>query len=162
VIARRAKPVLTAAAAALLVATLGALITDLSPWYYDLRQPAWKPPDMLFGPVWTAIFSLTALSGIYAWNGAPARAPRVRMLWLFAFNLALNILWSALFFRFRRPDWALAEVGLLWLSIAGLIWFLAPYSKTAAWLLVPYLAWVAFAAALNLEVVKLNYPFAAA
>ncbi len=155
----RVRPVIAAAVTAVTVAVLGALITDLSPWYYSLREPAWKPSDMLFGPAWTLIFGCTALSFVYAWNRAPADAPRRRMLWMFVLNLVLNILWSTLFFRLRRPDWALAEVGFLWLSIAVLIWVVLPYSKAAAWLLAPYLAWVAFAAALNFEVVKLNYPF---
>jgi tryptophan-rich sensory protein len=161
IVNRRLKPIAAAALAALLVAGLGALITDLSPWYYGLRQPAWKPPDLLFGPAWTLIFSLTALSGVYAWNGAPAGARR-RIAWLFALNLGLNMLWSVLFFRLRRPDWAFAEVTLLWLSIAMLMAMVAPYSKTASWLLAPYLAWVTFAAALNLQVVRLNPPFGAA
>ncbi len=155
----RVRPVIAAAVTAVTVAVLGALITDLSPWYYSLREPAWKPSDMLFGPAWTLIFGCTALSFVYAWKRAPADAPRRRMLWMFVLNLVLNILWSTLFFRLRRPDWALAEVGFLWLSIAVLIWVVLPYSKAAAWLLAPYLAWVAFAAALNFEVVKLNYPF---
>jgi tryptophan-rich sensory protein len=71
----------------------------------------------------------------------------------------LNVLWSWLFFRARRPDWALAEVGLLWLSIVLLIVLAARASTSAAWLLAPYLLWVAFAAALNLAVVRLNAPF---
>ena len=158
-ISRRARPVIAAAIAAVVVAGLGALITDLSPWYYSLRVPPWKPPDILFGPAWTLIFSLTYLSFVSAWNRTSMREPRRRMLWMFSVNLGLNILWSLLFFRLRRPDWALAEVGFLWLSIAALIWIVAPYSKAAAWLLVPYLAWVAFAATLNLELVKLNAPF---
>jgi len=158
-LSQRAKPVILAAAAAMLVAGLGALITDLSPWYYSLREPSWKPSDMLFGPAWTLIFSLMALSFATAWSRATSRSIRLRMLWAFALNLALNILWSVLFFRFRRPDWALMEVALLWLSIVALIWLVAPCSKTAAWLLAPYLAWVSFAAILTLEVVRLNYPF---
>jgi benzodiazapine receptor len=152
--------VLAAAAAALAVGLLGALVTDLGPWYYGLRKPAWQPPDWMFGPAWTAIFGLAALSGILAWNGAPDAASRRRIGWLFAANAVLNILWSALFFRFQRPDFALAEVVLLWLSILALILLLPGSSRAASWLLVPYLAWVTFAAMLNLAVVRLNYPFA--
>jgi tryptophan-rich sensory protein len=74
-------------------------------------------------------------------------------------NAFLNVSWSLLFFRLRRPDWALAEVGMLWLSILVLLVFLGRVSRTSGWLLVPYLAWVAFAAALNLAVVRLNGPF---
>lgn len=153
-------PVAAAAAAAFAVAVLGALVTELGPWYYSLRQPAWKPPDWLFGPAWTLIFACAALAGIAAWRDAPDRRLRAQLVALFAINACLNILWSVLFFRMQRPDWALAEVVLLWLSIAALIVVVTPHSRSAGWLLVPYLAWVTFAALLNLAVVRLNYPFA--
>jgi tryptophan-rich sensory protein len=78
---------------------------------------------------------------------------------LFALNLALNVLWSVLFFALRRPDWALAEVVALWMSIAVLIGVLARHPRSGAWLLAPYLAWVSFAAVLNLAIVRLNAPF---
>lgn len=156
---QRWKPIGGAALAAAAVAGLGAWITDLGPWYQGLKQPVWKPPDALFGPAWTLIFGLAALAGISAWMHAPDRASRMRVIWLFALNGALNVLWSLLFFRLQRPDWALAEVGFLWLSIAALMLFFGPYSKAASWLLVPYIAWVTFAAMLNFAVVRLNYPF---
>jgi tryptophan-rich sensory protein len=74
--ARRWKPVAVAAAAALAVAGLGALMTDLGTWYAGLRQPSWKPPDWLFGPAWTLIFALTALAGVEGWRCAADRAGR--------------------------------------------------------------------------------------
>jgi benzodiazapine receptor len=159
--ARRWVPVVAGAAAATAVAVTGALVTELGPWYYGLRQPAWKPPDWLFGPAWTFIFACAAVAGILAWERAPDRAARRRVIWLFALNAGLNVLWSVLFFRLQRPDWALVEVGLLWLSIVVLIWIPASYSRAASWLLVPYLAWVTFAALLNFAVVRLNGPFGA-
>jgi benzodiazapine receptor len=152
-------PILWAGLAALAVAVLGALMTELGDWYYGLRQPPWKPPDQLFGPAWTLIFALAALSGAHAWSRLPERRHREWLLVLFALNGFLNVLWSLLFFRLQRPDWALAEVGFLWLSIALLLAFLARHDRAAAWLLVPYLAWVTFAATLNLAVVRLNGPF---
>jgi tryptophan-rich sensory protein len=156
------RPVLAAALTAFAVASLGALMTDLGPWYQGLRKPAWQPPDWLFGPVWTLIFALAALSAVLAWQSARTRAARRWIVGLFGLNAFLNILWTMLFFRFHRPDWALLEVGLLWLSIAVLMVVLAPHSRAASWLLAPYLAWVTFAAALNLAVAELNAPFAAA
>jgi tryptophan-rich sensory protein len=84
---------------------------------------------------------------------------RGRLLAAYALNAALNIAWSWLFFRLRRPDWALAEVALLWLSIVLLMLLSARHSAAAAWLLLPYLLWVAFAASLNWGVVRLNAPF---
>jgi benzodiazapine receptor len=149
-------PVLAAGAAAIVVAVLGASMTELGPWYQNLNKPDWQPPDWAFGPAWTIIFALAALSAASAWRDAPNEASREWVIGLFALNGFLNVLWSALFFRMHRPDWALVEVGFLWLSILLPMLIFARYSKTASLLLVPYLAWVTFAALLNFEVVKLN------
>lgn len=157
--ARRARAVLAAAGAAITVAVLGGLATDLSPWYYGLAQPAWKPPDWVFAPAWTIIFAAAALAGLLAWERAPDRGARESLLALFALNGFLNLLWSLLFFRLRRPDWALVEVVFLWLSVLALLIACGRRSRLAGALLAPYLLWVAFAAALNFEVVRLNRPF---
>lgn len=158
---QRWKAVLVAGLAAVAVGALGTAATDLSPWYRELVKPAWQPPDWLFGPAWTVIYALGALSAATAWNAARSRAIRQRIILLFGANALLNVLWSELFFGLRRPDWALWEVVLLWLSIAVLIVAMRPISRMASWLLVPYLAWVTFAAILNLAVVRLNAPFGA-
>lgn len=152
-------PVIIAAGAAILVASVGAAMTDIGLWYQALAKPSWQPPDWLFGPAWTLIFSLAALAAVTAWRDAPSQAERRWMIGLFAANGVLNILWSALFFRLRRPDWALVEVVLLWLSVLALILVLRRYSRPAALMLLPYLLWVGFAAVLNLSVVRLNAPF---
>lgn len=149
-------PVVIAAAAAIVVAVLGASMTDLGPWYEDLQKPDWQPPDWAFGPAWTLIFALAAMSGVTAWRAAPTESSREWIIGVFAINGFLNILWSALFFRMHRPDWALIEVVFLWLSILVPIVLFARYSIAASALLVPYLAWVFFAAVLNLEIVRLN------
>lgn len=154
-------PVAVAAAAALFVASLGGSMTDLGPWYQNLRKPSWQPPDWLFPPAWTTIFALTAASAVLAWRAAPSSTMREWIIGLFCLNGFLNILWSGLFFRLRRPDWALIEVAVLWLSIVVLIFVTGRVSRTAAWLLVPYLLWVSFASALNYAVAKLNGPFGA-
>lgn len=154
-----ARPIVVAAAAALGVAVLGGLMTDIGPWYQQLRQPAWKPPDWLFGPAWTLIFAFAAASGVVAWRRAANRERREWLLVLFALNGFLNVLWSLLYFRLRRPDWALFEVVLLWLSIVLLMVFVARDTRSAAWLLLPYLLWVAVAGALNWATVQLNGPF---
>jgi translocator protein len=155
----RSKAVLTAAGAALGVALLGGLTTELGSWYFGLRQPPWKPPDMWFGPAWTLIFALTAMAGLSAWRAAPSAREQQGILIAYAFNAFLNVLWSLLFFRLRRPDWAFVEVLFLWSSILLLMVVSGRSSRLAAMLLIPYLLWVAFAALLNLEVVRLNGPF---
>jgi len=155
----RSRAVITAALAALAVAMLGGLATDIGPWYLGLKQFAWKPPNLLFGPVWTILYAMAAASGVKAWQRAPSKEWREWLLGLFALNGFLNLLWSLLFFRLRRPDWAPLEVGFLWLSVAGLIVFVGRRSPVSALLLLPYLAWVAFAAWLNRAVVALDGPF---
>ncbi len=152
-------PVILAAMAALIVAAGGATITDLGPWYQSLTQPGWAPPGWLYGVAWTLIFALAAMASLAAWRAAPTRNARTNVIGLFAFNGFLNVLWSLLFFRVQRPDWALIEVAALWLSVAVLIVYCGRFSKTAAWLLLPYIAWVSVAAALNYAIVQLNGPF---
>ena len=159
--ARRWTPVAVAAGAAVLVAALGAAATDIGPWYQALAKPSWQPPDWLFGPAWTLIYGLIALAGVTAWRAARTRAARQRVLLLFSVNALLNVLWSELFFGFHRPDWAVLETTVFWLSIAVLIAAVWPLSHRAGWLLAPYLAWVTFASLLNLAVVRLNGPFGA-
>jgi tryptophan-rich sensory protein len=153
------KPVWVAALAALAVAGLGGLMTDIGPWYRGLVRPSWQPPDWAFGPAWTTIFALAAISGVTAWRDAPDQRSREWLLVLFALNGFLNVFWSLLYFRLHRPDWALIEVVFLWLSVLLLIVVLGRYSRLAAGLLLPYLAWVTFAGALNLASVRLNGPF---
>lgn len=152
-------PVILAAMAALIVASGGATITDLGPWYQSLTQPAWAPPGWLYGVAWTLIFALAAMASLAAWRAAPTRNARTNVIGLFAFNGFLNVLWSLLFFRVQRPDWALIEVALLWASIAVLIIYCGRFSKLTAWLLLPYIGWVSVAAALNFAIVRLNGPF---
>jgi tryptophan-rich sensory protein len=140
----------------IIVAGAGALLTELSPWYYGLRRPSWQPPDWLFGPAWTVILALASLSLFLGLRHAPSDQERLLIAGLFVVNGALNLLWSPLFFKFRRPDWALLEVPFLWLSILAPILVMAPLSWIAGVLLVPYLLWVSFAAFLNLAIVRLN------
>lgn len=154
------KPVALALLLTVAVSVLGALTTDIGPWYYALVKPSWQPPDWLFGPVWTTIFLLTAISALLAWRRAPDAGSRRRMVILFLVNLVLNVTWSLLFFRMQRPDYAFYEVALLWASIVTLMVIMWPYSRTSSLLLTPYLLWVSFAAFLNLTIVRLNGPFA--
>ena len=155
-------PTLVAAIAAILVALAGGLLTTTGPWYQALQRPSWKPPDWAFGPVWTTIFTLTAISAVLAWNADGSFASRTILVVAYAVNAVLNIAWSGLFFRLRRPDWALVEVVFLWLSIAALVLVTARVSGVAALLLLPYLGWVGVAAFLNRAIVRLNGPFRSA
>ena len=124
-------------------------------WYASLKKPAWNPPGWIFGPVWTALYTMMALAAWLVWRqGGWAR--QRKPLVLFLAQLALNALWTPLFFGLHRPGVAFAEIVLLWLAIAATIAVFRPVSRTAMRLLVPYLAWVSFAAALNFTLWRLN------
>lgn len=150
---------IVAGAGAFAISVAGGLLTDVGPWYRGLRKPRWQPPDWLFGPAWTVILALAAWSASLAWDAADAFATRVLVGGLFGLNATLHFLWSPLFFKLHRPDWALIEVVFLWASILALVICLVPISGLASWLLAPYLGWVTFAAWLNLTIVRLNGPF---
>lgn len=154
------RPLVVAFCLSYVTAGIGGALTELGPWYHALKQPAWKPPDAVFGVVWTTIFTLCAVSAWLAWRVADTHALRQRVLVLFGANALLNMAWSTLYFKLQRPDWALIEVVVLWLSIVALILGLWRLSRWASVLLLPYLVWVTLASFLNLGTVQLNGPFA--
>jgi translocator protein len=151
-----ALPTVVGVAWAVVVAGLGGWLTDVSSWYQGLRFPSWRPPDWLFGPAWTAIFACIVAAGVLAWRDAPSGAERALLIGLFLVNSVFNVAWSLLFFRMRRPDWALVDVVALWASIVALIVDIGRFSPDGALLLAPYVGWVTFAAYLNLTMVRLN------
>ncbi len=151
--------ILIAAFSTILVAVAGGVLTKLTPWYYALRFPSWKPPDWLFGPAWTVILSLACAASVIGWDNAPDMAYRRLVVLLFTANGVLNAVWSLFYFRLKRPDWALIEVCALQLINVALFVTLYPISHTAAWCMAPYIVWVAFASYLNLTIVRLNGPF---
>lgn len=152
-------PVAIACVAAGIIAFLGATITEIGPWYRGLNQPSWAPPDAAYGIGWTVIYATTVIGGVIGWLAMSNWRDREWLIGIFALNGFLNILWSWLFFRFHRPDWALFEVIALWLSIVALIFIVRRHSTVGALLLLPYLLWVTFAGCLNLAIVNLNGPF---
>jgi tryptophan-rich sensory protein len=122
-------------------------------WYASLHKPAWTPPGWLFGPVWTLLYGAMALAAWRAWR-APAR-PQGAML-LFAVQLVLNALWSWIFFGLHQPGLAFAEICTLFVGVAATAWLFSRADRLAGLLLLPYLIWVAFAAALNFALWRLN------
>jgi translocator protein len=124
-------------------------------WYAALNKPAWHPPAWIFGPVWTALYAMMAVAAWLVWQRGGFAVQR-RPLGLFLAQLALNALWTPLFFGLRQPGVAFAEIILLWLAILATLLAFRPVSRAAAWLLVPYLAWVSFAAVLNGTLWRLN------
>jgi tryptophan-rich sensory protein len=135
----------------------GALTAEsVSTWYPTLRKPSYTPPGWVFGPVWTLLYLLMGVALFLVWRGR-ATDGRVRgALGVFALQLALNVIWSLLFFRLRSPGSALVEILALWAAILLTVLAFGRVSRTAALLLVPYLLWVSFAAVLNLSIWRLN------
>jgi tryptophan-rich sensory protein len=134
-------------------AALGAAATLYATAFYgQLAQPGWAPPAWLFGPVWSALYLLMAVAAWLLWRAIPWRTARPALT-LFVIQLAVNALWSWLFFAWRQGALALVGAALLWLLIAAtLIGFARLRATLAAALLVPYLAWVGFAVALTWSV----------
>lgn len=124
-------------------------------WYAALQKPPWHPPNWIFGPVWTALYTMMAVAAWLVWQRGGWATQR-RALGLFLLQLALNAGWTPLFFGLQRPGLAFTEIVCLWLALAATLAAFRPVSRVAAWLLVPYLAWVSFAAALNFTLWRLN------
>ena len=124
-------------------------------WYAGLDKPTWNPPSWVFGPVWTTLYVVIGVAAAFAWSGRATRAGRTGFL-LYALQLALNVLWSWLFFRWHRPDLALADLLVMWVAIVGTIIAFRRIRPLAGALLIPYLAWVTFAGVLNAEIARRN------
>ena len=149
-------------------AAIGGFATanSLSDWYINLNKPSFNPPNWLFGPVWSLLYTFMAITLWKVWSLAPSpernldkiKAPKEKELALtwFFIQLALNTLWSFLFFYFQWPLAAFVEIIILWIAILLTIikfYALVPWT---IWLLVPYLLWVSFAAFLNGTIAWLN------
>jgi benzodiazapine receptor len=134
-----------------LVAFAGSLFTSPavnSSWYETVR-PSITPPNWVFPVVWNVLFFLIALSLYFCWTNAKDEKIKKRIAFAFGLNLALNVLWSALYFGMRNPLSSFIEIWLLWLSIIYMLYTAFKIDRKAGWLLVPYLLWVSFAIVLN-------------
>jgi translocator protein len=121
-------------------------------WYPALNKPSWTPPSWLFGPAWTVLYVLMSVAAWLVWKTGNAKTALI----LFFAQLLLNFAWSILFFGARSPGLGLIDVTAMWLAIAATIFAFALKSRTAAFLMVPYLCWVSFAAALNAAIFMMN------
>lgn len=123
-----------------------------SEWYQGLAKPTWTPPGWVFGPAWTVLYLLMAVAAWRVWRCGGWTTP---LRWWLV-QLALNAAWTPVFFGLKQPGWAFAEIVLLWLAILTTLRQFLAVERTAGWLLVPYLLWVSFAAALNYTIWRLN------
>lgn len=154
-----------------LAGALGSIFTapSIAGWYVHLAKPQFAPPNWVFAPVWTTLFALMGIAAFLIWNKRLGRKDVKIALVIFIAQLALNVLWSFIFFGLHSPGGAFIEIIFLWLAIFATIIAFAKISppsssmrtseghgKLAAWLLAPYILWVTFAAYLNWSIYILN------
>lgn len=141
-----------------LAGIIGSVFTApaIAGWYTTIAKPELNPPAWVFGPVWTTLFALMGIAAFLVWKqGLERRDVRIA-LGIFVGQLALNTVWSILFFGLQNPGAAFIEIVILWFAILATIVAFARISRPAAWLLVPYILWVSFASYLNFSIWMLN------
>jgi benzodiazapine receptor len=142
----------------LAVGAIGGLVTEeaVVTWYPTLTKPSWTPPSRLFGPVWTTLYILMAIAAWLVWKGNQQHPGAWPALTLFFIQLALNFLWSPLFFGLRSPALGLIDIAALLIVLIPTIIAFFRQSLWAGLLLLPYLAWAAYASALNYAIWRMN------
>jgi len=141
-----------------LIAFLGSLVTfsSISTWYAGLNKPFFNPPNFIFGPVWSILYTLMGIALFLVWEKGLKNKNVSKAVKIFLLQLALNFLWSLVFFGFHLPFAALIVILALWISIFYAILLFKKISKPAYLLLTPYIAWVSFALILNFFIAILN------
>jgi len=140
-----------------LASVIGSMATadSVATWYPTLAKPSFNPPNWIFAPVWAALYAMMALAAWRVWRFRGFTGSQ-RELTLFAVQLVLNCLWSILFFGMRQIGWALADIVILLALIVYMAVLFWRRERLAGVLLVPYAAWVAFAAVLNFAIWRMN------
>ena len=141
-----------------LVGILGAFFTTtaIPTWYAHLNKPSFSPPNWLFGPVWTLLYLLMGISVYLIWSKGLKKKSIKSALKLFLVQLALNFIWTPIFFGLRSLEFGLIVIVAMWIYIFLTIKSFYPISKLSAYLLIPYLLWVSFATILNASLALLN------
>ena len=133
-------------------------IQSIPAWYATLIKPTFAPPNWLFAPVWTILYALMGIAAFLVWEKAKGaqKANAVAALKIFCIQLALNVLWSIIFFGLRSPLLGLLAIILMLFAIALAMWRFYPIDRRAFWLMAPYIIWVGFATLLNFYIFALN------
>lgn len=148
--------ILIMALGCLLLGTSSGLVTvsEIGSWYAGINKPTWNPPSWLFGPVWTLLYILMGVAAALVWHAKNTGTPKA--LQIFVIQFVLNLAWSPLFFYFHLIGLALVEMLVMWVLIIITIKQFYAIHKVAAYLLIPYLAWVSFATFLTATIYHLN------
>ena len=129
--------------------------SSIGTWYAGLNKPSFNPPNWIFGPVWTILYILMGIALYYVWSLPVSKSRNIALI-IFFVQLALNFIWSIIFFNLHQMGWAFIDIILLLCFIAATMFLFNQLSKPAAWLLLPYLLWVSFALVLNFALWQLN------
>ena len=156
----KARTIVTFVVCLLIPLILGAIAgnatsRNIADWYVHLNKPSFNPPNGLFAPVWTTLYVLMGISSFLIWKQPRSEYRRIALI-LYVAQLALNFLWSFLFFYFRLTGAALVEILVLFTTV--IFWVYATYKvhRMAAWIQIPYVLWLTFAIILNASIVWLN------
>jgi translocator protein len=136
-------------------AAAGAYFVSIDGWYVDLHKPTWNPPAWVFGPAWTVLYLMMAVAAWLVWRQGGWQRQRLALT-VFLAQWVLNAFWTPLFFGLHRLGWAFAEIVLLWFTLAATLVLFWRAQRIAGLMLVPYLAWVTFAATLNFTIWRMN------
>lgn len=129
---------------------------DMYPWFDTLNKPTWNPPAHLFAPVWSLLYLFMGIAFWLVWKSNAVAQLKTRAMLVFGVQLLLNFIWSILFFKCHSLVYAFVDISFMIISIIATIFAFAPISRTASWLLVPYISWVCFAAILNYTIWVMN------
>ncbi len=131
--------------------------SSVKTWFVTLKKPLFNPPSWLFAPVWTILYILMGIAFYLIWKNSSANHDlKKRAIAFYFLQLLLNFFWSVIFFYSRQPGWAFAEILVLLLMIIVTAFHFYKISKTAGWLMLPYILWVCFATLLNYSIWQLN------
>ena len=130
--------------------------SSISGWYTTINKPSFNPPNWIFGPVWTLLYMMMGIALFIIWKSEADAVLKKQALIFFFIQLAINFCWSLLFFYCESPGWALIDIVLMWVFILLTIFSFGKISSLSAWLLVPYISWVSFAAVLNFAIWRMN------
>ena len=125
-------------------------------WYTSIKKPEWNPPGWVFAPVWTTLYIMMGFALFLVWKSKADSKQESKAIIFWIIQMVLNFFWTFIFFGQQQIAGALIEIILLWFAILITIFLFARIDKLAAWLLVPYISWVSFAALLNLAIWQLN------
>lgn len=149
---------ITSLALPLAAGALGSVFTAkaIPSWYVSIQKPFFNPPSWVFGPVWTVLYVLMGISFFMIWRMSGGTEGRKNAIRVFLWQLSLNAIWTPIFFGFKSPEAALLVILALWVMIVKTIRIFGTLNRSAAYLLIPYLLWVSFAALLNGAIAYLN------